>query len=178
MRVLQSGSANTLRCDWRHFKILFLPPRSLGREFQILGCLGSLADPGWQHTAEPRCVPAASWNWAAAPISLASCYPSFGLPCLLVPVPSCFCVLHWFPHHRLLSWSQQPASPTYHGPLPTEPGNLAPAHPACSSLLQQWLHIVLQNAIPKPFLFLPAINCSNNCLCESGKKEYKVLPSV
>lgn len=90
------------------------------------------------------------------PISSASSHPSFGLPCLLVPVPASFCVLCRFPRHRLLSRSARPASPTYHGSSPAEPGNLTPAHPACSSPPQQRLQIPLENAFPKPSLSLPA----------------------
>lgn len=132
IRFLQSISANRLRCDWNHLQVLSVPSKPLGGSPRV----GSFGLPPRSHTAVcfavPRRVPAASENPAAAPTASASCHPSFGFPCFHLPVPSSLCILCRFPHHRLLSWFQRPARPTYHSPLPAEPGNLTPAHPACS----------------------------------------------
>lgn len=111
-------------------------PQALWEGVLELRLQGYLPHLTWQHALLcPNVYLLLLQTQLLLPTASGSCRPSFGFPCFHVPVPSSFCILCWFPHHRLLSWFKQPARPTYHSPLPEEPGNLAPAHPAWPSLL-------------------------------------------
>lgn len=85
IHFLQSASADRLRRDWSHFKVLSVsrpvPPQSLGRESQTLGLLGllSTSQPEARST-EPRCVTCCVYNLSCCsliPQPLATPLPLF-----------------------------------------------------------------------------------------------------
>lgn len=125
---MQSVSANVLAGgNYRHFMVLPFSPKSAGRELQRLGLLGSFLDPRRQHALpSPNVYLFLLETKLLFPISSASCRLSFGLPFLLVSVPSSFCVLHQFPLCRLFIGLNDCPVSTFHNSLPTDPGNLAP----------------------------------------------------
>lgn len=133
IRGLRSASANRLRCDRSHFNVLSMPPSP--------SLVGSFLDPGQRHVL---LSPEVYLLLLETELLLPTSAGSFGFPCLLVL---------FLPPFVSRAGFHAPASPTYHVPSPAEPGNLAPAHPACSSFLPQRLQFLTQTV---PFPSCPA----------------------
>lgn len=144
-----SGSLAVLT-GWSHFKALSVPTNPWSWRL-----LGSFLDPfGLKFSCVQMCTCCLLKSSCCSPFPQPPATPRSVFPAsLLLFLPPFVSQASFHATGCFL------ASPTYHGPLLPEPGNLPPAHPACSPLPKQQLPTPLQNVLPKPSLSLPALPC-------------------